>query len=107
MVEELPPETVRDYLERDEEFDLVDIRDEDDYADGHVEGAENLSIEELEDTVIDREWADDVVVYCYIGQTSIQAGRLIEEYGDADSVASMAGGYDAWDDADAETPASD
>lgn len=107
MVEKLPPETVREYLERDEEFDLVDIRDEEDYADGHVEGAENLSIEELEDTVVERAWADDVVVYCYIGQTSIQAGRLIEEYGDADSVASMAGGYDAWDPAETEPPTSD
>lgn len=107
MVEELPPETVREYLDDGTEFDLVDIRDEEDYEEGHVPGAENLTVDELEETVVERDWADDVVVYCYVGQTSIQAARLIAEYGDAESVASMEGGYDAWDPAEAETPTSD
>ncbi|AGB33459.1 Rhodanese-like protein [Natrinema pellirubrum DSM 15624] len=97
MVEEFAPETVRERIENDEEFDLIDIRDDEDYAEGHLPEAEHLTIDELEDTVVDRDWADDVVVYCYIGQTSVQAARLIEEYGDAERVASMAGGYDAWE----------
>jgi len=96
MVEEVSPAAVRERIERDDEFDLVDVRDEDAHADGHLPGAESVTIEELEDTVVDRDWANDVVVYCYIGETSIQAARLIEEYGDADSVASMDGGYEAW-----------
>jgi len=97
MVEELPPETVRERIENDEEFDLIDIRGDEDYAEGHLPEAEHLTVDELEDAVVDRDWADDVVVYCYVGQTSVQAARLIEEYGDADRVASMAGGYDAWE----------
>ncbi|WP_226482392.1 rhodanese-like domain-containing protein [Natrinema amylolyticum] len=97
MVEEFAPETVRERIERDDEFDLIDIRGDEDYAEGHLPGAEHVTVAELEETVVDRDWADDVVVYCYIGQTSIQAARLIEEYGDAERVASMAGGYDAWD----------
>ncbi|MFC4436272.1 MULTISPECIES: rhodanese-like domain-containing protein [Natrialbaceae] len=97
MVDELDPETVRERIERDDEFDLVDIRDGEDYDEGHLPGAEHATIEELEETVVDRDWADDVVVYCYIGKTSVQAARLVEEYGDAEAVASMAGGYDAWE----------
>ncbi|WP_222915104.1 rhodanese-like domain-containing protein [Natrinema sp. SYSU A 869] len=97
MVEELTPETIRERIERDDEFELLDIRDNDDYAAGHLPDAEHVTIEELEETVVDRDWADDVVVYCYIGQTSVQAARLIEEYGDAERVSSMAGGYDAWE----------
>ncbi|MFC6767068.1 rhodanese-like domain-containing protein [Natrinema soli] len=97
MVDELTPETVRERIERDDEFDLLDIRSDEDYAEGHLPDAEHVTIEELEETVVDRDWADDVVVYCYIGQTSVQAARLIDEYGDAERVASMAGGYDAWD----------
>lgn len=100
MVEELSPETVRERIEHDDEFDLVDIRDDEDYTEGHLPGAEHLTIEELEDTVVDRDWADEVVVYCYIGQTSVQAARLVEKYGDVESVASMAGGYDAWEPVD-------
>ncbi|MGQ3412634.1 rhodanese-like domain-containing protein [Natrinema sp. LN54] len=97
MVEEFTPETVRERIERDAEFDLIDIRDDEDYAEGHLPEAEHVTVDELEETVVDRDWADDVVVYCYIGQTSVQAARLIEEYGDAERVASMAGGYDAWE----------
>ncbi len=97
MVAELPPETVRERLDADDEFDLLDVRDEEAYDDGHLPEAEHVTIDELEETVVDRDWADDVVVYCYIGQTSVQAARLIEEYGDAERVASMAGGYDAWE----------
>jgi rhodanese-related sulfurtransferase len=97
MVEELSTETVRERLDRDERFDLVDIRDEEAYDRGHLPGAEHLTVEDLEETVADREWADDVVIYCYVGETSVQAARLVERYGDADTVASVDGGYEAWE----------
>lgn len=97
MVDELPPEAVRERIERGDEFDLIDIRGEEAYADGHLPGAEHMTIEELEETVVDREWADDVVIYCYIGKSSLQAAHFVERYGDTETVASMAGGYDAWD----------
>ncbi|WP_226010895.1 rhodanese-like domain-containing protein [Halomicrobium salinisoli] len=97
MVAELAPETVRERIDGDESFDLIDVRDGDAYEDGHLPGAEHVTVEELEETVAERDWADEVVVYCYVGQTSIQAARLIEEYGDAERVASMDGGYEAWE----------
>lgn len=97
MVEKISPETVRERIERDSEFDLVDIRSDEDYTDEHIPGAEHLTVDELEHTVDDRDWADEVIVYCYIGQTSVQAARLITEYGNADVVMSMSGGYDAWE----------
>ena len=97
MVEELSPESVRERLDDDEEFDLIDIRDSKAYSEGHLPGAEHLTVDELEETVVDRDWADEVVIYCYIGQTSVQAARLVDEYGDAERVASVAGGYDAWE----------
>ncbi|WP_129116723.1 rhodanese-like domain-containing protein [Halegenticoccus tardaugens] len=103
MVEELSPETVCKRIERGETFDLIDIRDDEDYAEGHLPSADHLTIEELENIVVDRDWADEVVIYCYIGQTSVQAARLVEKYGDSESVASMAGGYNAWKSVDTVT----
>lgn len=100
MVETVSPETVRERIEDDAQFDLVDVRDKHAYENGHLPDSDHLTIEELEETVLDREWADEVVVYCYVGETSVQAARLLEEYGDAESVASMAGGYEAWCDED-------
>jgi hypothetical protein len=53
---------------------------------------------------------DDVVVACPIGQSSVQAARLIDSFegvGEDDDVRSMSGGYEEWDyeleDGDGET----
>mgnify|MGYP000471763630 CR=1 FL=1 len=96
-IEEIGPEAVTERIGGDDKFDLLDVRDGDAYADGHLPGAEHVTIEALEETVAEREWAEVVIVYCYVGETSIQAARLIEKYGDADRVISMAGGYEAWE----------
>ncbi|TMT85287.1 rhodanese-like domain-containing protein [Haloterrigena sp. H1] len=97
MIEEVSTETVRERLERGDEFDLIDIREDEDYAEGHLPEADHVTIEELEEIVETRNWADEVVVYCYRGNSSIQAARLIAEYGDAERVVSMAGGYQDWE----------
>lgn len=96
MAGELTPDDVRRRIDDGEEFDLIDIRSPGTFEEGHIPGAENLPPAELEAAVEEREWADEVVVACYIGKSSVQAARLIERYSDAD-VASMAGGYEEWD----------
>ncbi|WP_266080651.1 rhodanese-like domain-containing protein [Haladaptatus caseinilyticus] len=77
--------------------DVIDIRDEDSFAEGHIPGAENVPLDNLEEVVDEREWNDEVVVACYVGQTSQQAARLIDAYADDVIVASMSGGYKKWD----------
>lgn len=79
----------------DESVDVIDIRDPEAYAEGHIPGAENVPLDALEDVVEDREWAETVVTACYIGETSVQAARLIDAYSDSE-VRSMAGGYEDW-----------
>ena len=93
MVDELSPDEVERRLD---DLQVVDIRDADAYADGHLPGAENVPLDEVEGAVETRDWDDEVVVACYIGESSVQAARLSDHYSDAD-VASMAGGYEAWD----------
>jgi thiosulfate/3-mercaptopyruvate sulfurtransferase len=100
MVEEVTPEELRERLESDETPQVVDIRPPDEYAEGHIPGAINVPMSELPSRVGEIEWDDDVVVACPIGQSSIQAARLIGSYeavDDAENVRSMAGGYDAWE----------
>ncbi|UPM45120.1 rhodanese-like domain-containing protein [Halocatena salina] len=99
MIEKISPKTVRKRLERGEDFDLIDIRDRESYTDGHLPDAKHLTVESLENTVADRDWADEVIIYCYVGQTSTQAARLVTRYGNTRDVKSMAGGYEAWESA--------
>lgn len=94
MTGEIDPEDVE--AERtDESVDVIDVRDADAYAEGHIPEAENIPLDDLESVVEDRDWADTVVTACYIGETSVQAARLIDAYSDSE-VKSMTGGYEDW-----------
>jgi rhodanese-related sulfurtransferase len=100
MVAELTPDEVKARLDDDADTQVVDIRSPAEFERGHIPGAINIPMAELPRRVDEVEWGDDVVVACPIGQSSIQAARLIGSYEGVDddsSVRSMAGGYDEWD----------
>ncbi|WP_251328465.1 rhodanese-like domain-containing protein [Haloplanus pelagicus] len=100
MVEEVTPEEIHERLESGDGPQIIDIRDPDDFATGHIPGALNVPMGELPSRIDEIEWEEEVVVACPIGQSSIQAARLIGSYEgveDAGSVRSMQGGYDAWE----------
>ena len=97
MVEELSPETVEATLD---ELQVVDIRSPSEFERGHIPGAINVPLAELPRRVDDHDWEDEIVVVCPIGQSSIQAARLLQSFEGVDddaSVASMTGGYAQWD----------
>ena len=100
MVEELTPDEVKARIDDDADTQVVDIRSPAEFERGHIPGAINIPMAELPRRVDEVEWSDDVVVACPIGQSSIQAARLIGSYEGVDddsSVRSMAGGYDEWE----------
>jgi len=100
MVEEISPAALKDRLDRGEDVQVVDIRPEAAFAAGHIPGAENVPFHAFARLVADREWRDDIVVACPMGESSLQAARLLEAYEgvapDA-TVSNLTGGYAAWD----------
>ncbi|WP_049893055.1 rhodanese-like domain-containing protein [Natronococcus jeotgali] len=98
MVSEISAEDVKEKLEN-EDVQIVDIRSESEYERGHIPGAINIPMTRLAAEIDEYDWGDDVVVACPIGQSSVQAARLIGSFEDVDSdaVASMAGGYRDWE----------
>lgn len=98
MAGELTPDDVENRLSDRDDVDVIDIRSPETFAAGHIPDAENLPPSKLEAEAETRDWADEVIVACYVGKSSVQAARLIDHYADDDvDVASMAGGYDAWE----------
>ncbi|MFB6353427.1 MAG: rhodanese-like domain-containing protein [Halobacteriales archaeon] len=100
MVEEISPEALKERLDRGEDVQVVDIRQPEAYERGHIPGAENVPFDRLAREVEAHDWGDDIVVACPIGESSLQAARLLEAYegvsADA-TVANLEGGYRAWD----------
>lgn len=94
MVEEVTPETVAADLDTPT-LEVVDIRDPDDYHERHIPESVNVPFDDLEAVVEEREWDEEIVVICYVGETSKQAARFLDHYTDAE-VTSMAGGFESW-----------
>lgn len=99
MVDEVTTAELKEKLEADEPVQVIDIRPPAAFQQGHIPGAINIPMTELPSRVDEIDWEDDIVVACPIGQSSVQAARLIGSFEGVDDdacVRSMAGGYDAW-----------
>jgi adenylyltransferase/sulfurtransferase len=94
VVSELTPEEVRGASATRR---LLDVRERDEFDEGHIEGATHLSkgfIEtRIEDVVPDR--STPITLYCAGGTRSLLAARTLHDMGYGD-VRSMAGGFGAW-----------
>lgn len=96
-VPEVTVDDVRARLENGQRPVLLDVREREEYREGHLEGALALPrgfLEmRVEEAVPDKE--TPIVAYCAGGVRSLIAARTLKEMGYTD-VSSMAGGYTAW-----------
>ncbi|MEW6297888.1 MAG: molybdopterin-synthase adenylyltransferase MoeB [Thermodesulfobacteriota bacterium] len=97
VVPEVTVEEVKQRLERGERWALLDVREREEYREGHLEGAISLPrgfLEmRVEETVPDK--STPIIAYCAGGVRSLIAARTLKDMG-YENVVSMAGGYTAW-----------
>jgi sulfur-carrier protein adenylyltransferase/sulfurtransferase len=76
---------------------FVDVREQDEWDEGHIPGALHVSRGHLESRIETAvpDKARQVVVYCQSGNRSVFATKALEELG-YENVASLAGGYTDW-----------
>jgi molybdopterin/thiamine biosynthesis adenylyltransferase/rhodanese-related sulfurtransferase len=76
---------------------IIDVRERDEYVDGHIEGAEfiprGLLDLKIESNVPDK--SKHVILYCQGGTRSALAAKSLQDIG-YENVESMAGGFGAW-----------
>jgi sulfur-carrier protein adenylyltransferase/sulfurtransferase len=96
-VGEIDATRARELLESSEKPVLVDVRERNEWNQGHIPGAVLVPMGELESRIADEapDRARGVVLYCASGNRSARAARTLEELGYEDAV-SMAGGFIAW-----------
>jgi len=97
VIPEIPVEEVKTRLERGEQWTLLDVREREEYREGHLEGALSLPrgfLEiRVEETVPEKH--TPIIAYCAGGVRSLIAARALKEMG-YENVMSMTGGYTAW-----------
>lgn len=74
---------------------LVDIRDEQSFVTGHIEGAVHLTNGTLVNFTQETDFDTPVIVCCYHGVSSQQAAQFLIHQG-FEEVYSMDGGFEAW-----------
>ena len=74
---------------------FVDIRDPGSYQQAHIPGAIHLHDGNAQDFLQNTAKDQDVIVYCYHGNSSMGATGYFLENGFS-NVASMMGGFEAW-----------
>ncbi len=96
-VPEWAPEQVEKTLSNGGNFKVLDVREKEEFRDGHLPGA--LSVPrgfldmQVEEVVPDK--STPLILYCAGGTRSLLAGRTLREMG-YENVVSMSGGYGGW-----------
>ncbi len=70
---------------------LVDVRTAQEYADGHIPGAVNLSVDDLRPRLGELPRDRQIAVYCQVGQRGYLATRILRQAGF--QAANVSGGY--------------
>jgi sulfur-carrier protein adenylyltransferase/sulfurtransferase len=97
IIPEEGPEEVQRRLKSGEPVVVIDVRDPDEYRDGHIEEAPNISLGFLEFRVASAvtEPSTPIVLYCQTGLRSMLAARALHELG-YQNVINLKGGYQKW-----------
>jgi adenylyltransferase/sulfurtransferase len=96
-VPEWTPDEVRQRMSNGGGYTLVDVREKEEYREGHLPGAVSVPRGfldmRIEEAVPDKN--APIILYCAGGTRSLLAGRTLRELGYTNLV-SMAGGFTAW-----------
>jgi rhodanese-related sulfurtransferase len=72
-------------------YTLLDVRQPDEFHEGHIPGASNIPLPELRQRLGELERGKEIRLYCAAGQRGYYASRLLSQHGF--SVSNFSGGY--------------
>lgn len=104
-VQQVPASSAREFLDstRLGSRTLLDVRQDFEYAEGHIPGAALIPLPELSERALELDPALPVLVYCRSGKRSLAGASLLSGLGFRE-VMSVQGGILAWDGAQASGP---
>lgn len=105
MIGSITPSELKARLERQsDELVLLDVREPEEYELCHIEGSRLIPMSEIMHHLDTLEPNAEIVVICHHGIRSLQAARMLANYG-YERISNLKGGIDAWSvEADPSTP---
>ncbi len=91
---QLTVEQVKELLDRGE-VALLDVREPDEWAEGHIAGATWIPLGDLDTRYAELDPSKHWVAYCHVGSRSAYAATFLQDAGL--NVANMVGGIAAWE----------
>lgn len=92
----ITPTQVKAKLDSGETFRLIDVREPDEHAIAHIEGAELLPLSRAQEWVNSLDPADEIVFFCHVGGRSQQIASYMAAQRGFTNVANMLGGIEGW-----------
>jgi rhodanese-related sulfurtransferase len=90
------PQEVKAMQDRGESFRLIDVREQDEWNTGRIDGAELIPLSQFQQRATgELDPADKIVLYCHHGMRSARAQGFLQAHGYGD-VLNLTGGIDAW-----------
>ena len=96
-VKSMNADEARRFIDRstDGEFTLLDVRQPEEYDQGHIPGAQLIPLPQLNDRLKELDTKKPTVVYCAIGGRSRVAAQMLAGQ-DFETVFNLSGGFKAW-----------
>ncbi len=94
-VPEITVGELKGYLDAKRDFDLVDVREPQEYEIARIPGARLIPLGELPRRIHELDSSREIVLHCKVGARSAKAGKLLYDAGFR-KIKNVAGGIDAW-----------
>lgn len=95
-VEEITTTELKEQMKTDQTAVYIDVREVDEFEDGHVEGMKNMPLSSFTETYSELPKDKEIVIMCRSGNRSMQAAEYLVQQG-YKNVINVSGGMLAWD----------
>jgi rhodanese-related sulfurtransferase len=94
----LTPAEAASWIKEKKNLQIIDVRTEGEYAEGHIAGAKLIPVQEIDRRLAEIDKKKPVLLYCRSGHRSASALKILSDEG-YPGAKHLAGGLNAWKDA--------
>ncbi|WP_053218844.1 rhodanese-like domain-containing protein [Virgibacillus senegalensis] len=94
-IKEITSAELQEMLDQDKKISLIDVREEEEVANGMIEGAQHIPLREIPEAIESLDKEAEYVLICHSGMRSMNAALFMKEEGF--NVLNLEGGMMKWD----------